>query len=500
MKKLWLMLLIGCTAGAFSACSDKEDNPKPQNPITEYTVPSTAEIGGFYTVTGKGFAATAQLYLRNASGTETAATDPTVASTGITVTIPATLTAGVYTVVVKQDGSWDLGQVRLSEAQNPVSNVVLPAAIKLNKPFEIAGNGFTADSKIYLKAPAGDYPDAELTVTVTPTGVSCTIPEGVAPGVYHVILKQNNIDWTLGENVPAAVYKRIKEFKVTVSQTYDTENMDKAAFREIIKQMLESEMQPGETVPEEMLDEYVEQYIGMFESASGERVRWDEQYVYNAEGRLTAVQVPYEGGPMEDCFIFSYDGDNVTVMNELYDDYYGEVKSFTWTMNDGKVESATVNYGKRSSEYNWAYNADGNFTGSVRASESTPYTTLGYTNGNFSKVAIQTSDEPYDLFEYKNTSLKNNIFGVDVAKALLHPAVNGFFTEDFVFANALGIMGKPSVNLPSGIIEEDVVVSYTYTPDADGYATAVKWSTSGMDEDFNICPVESDTTVEFIYE
>ena len=144
MKKLWLMLLIGCTAGAFTACSDGDDDQKPSCPITEYTVPSTAEIGGFYTVTGKGFEASAQLFLRNASGTETAAEDQTVTAAGIECTVPSTLTAGVYTVVVKQNGSWELGQVRLETAQNPVSSVVLPAAIKLNKPLEIAGNGFTS--------------------------------------------------------------------------------------------------------------------------------------------------------------------------------------------------------------------------------------------------------------------------------------------------------------------------------------------------------------------
>lgn len=132
------MLLIGCTAGAFTACSDGDDDQKPSCPITEYTVPSTAEIGGFYTVTGKGFEASAQLFLRNASGTETAAADQTVTAAGIECTVPSTLTAGVYTVVVKQNGSWDLGPVRLEAAQNPVSSVVLPAAIKLNKTLEIA--------------------------------------------------------------------------------------------------------------------------------------------------------------------------------------------------------------------------------------------------------------------------------------------------------------------------------------------------------------------------
>jgi len=58
------MLLIGCTAGAFTACSDGDDDQKPSCPITEYTVPSTAEIGGFYTVTGKGFEASALASVR----------------------------------------------------------------------------------------------------------------------------------------------------------------------------------------------------------------------------------------------------------------------------------------------------------------------------------------------------------------------------------------------------------------------------------------------------
>lgn len=497
MKKLWLMLLIGCTAGAFSACSDKEDNPKPQNPITEYTVPSTAEIGGFYTVTGKGFATTAQLYLRNASGTETATTDPTVASTGITVTIPSNLTAGVYTVVVKQDGSWDLGSVRLAEAQNPVSSVVMPEAIKLNKPFEIAGNGFTADSKIFLQTADAAKTRTELTVTVTPTGVSCAIPEGVAAGTYHVILKQNNIDWTLGENIPAAVYKRIKEFKISQSTTYDKDNMDMAAFREVLKQMLEEMMGVG-NVSEEMLDEYAEQYLGMFVSSSG--VRTDELYVYSAEGRLTTVQKPNGEGVMSDWFVFSYDGDKVSATNEQFEG--NADKSFVWNMNDGKVESTTVDYGKRSTEYNWTYDSNGYFTGSVIASSGSRYTTLGYTNGNFSMVAIQTSADPQELFKYDDPTLKNNIFGVDVAKTLLHSSFGGStFSENFLFANVLGIMGKPSVNLPTGMIEsEESTITYTYTHDADGYATSVKWGTSGMDGMFGVCPVESATVVEFIYE
>lgn len=495
MKKLWLMLLIGCTAGAFSACSDGDDDSKPTCPITDYTVPSTAEIGGFYKVAGKGFEASAQLYLRDASGAETVAADQTVTAAGLECTIPSTLTAGVYTVIVKQNGSWDLGSVRLETAQNPVSSVVLPAAIKLNKALEIAGNGFTDASVIYLKAPAGDRPDVELTTAVTPTGVSCTIPAGVAPGVYNVILKHNNIDWTLGENIPAAVYKRLKEFKITQSETYDTDRMDKAAFRAMIKEMLEV----GGPVDDATVDMYVEMYMGFFEGSAGVRV--DELYIYNTEGSLTAVQKPNEQDVMADWYTFSYDGDKVSATNEQYDES-AEVKTFVWTMNEGNVESTTVDFGKRTYDYRWTYDGEGHCTGLVNASSDKRYITFGFVGGNCSKVAIQTSGDPDDLYEYGNAELKNNIFGVDVAKALLHASVNAAtLTEDCRFADMLGIAGKTSANLPSGMIQtEESTVSFTYTYDSDGYATSVKWGSAGMDPMFNICPYESSTTVEFVYE
>lgn len=484
MKKLWLMLLIGCTVGAFSACSDGEDDPKPTNPITEYTVPATAEIGGFYTVAGKGFAASAQLYLRNASGVETATTDPTVASTGITVAIPSTLTAGVYTVVVKQDGSWDLGQVRLNAAQNPVSSVVLPAAIKLNQPLEIAGNGFTADSKIILKAPAADRPDVELTTAVSPTGVTCTIPSGVAAGTYNVILKQNNIDWTLSETaIPAAVYKRLKEIKISSDDTYHTEQMD-----------IEGLLAMGFSQSD------IDDLIGLFQMMSGSSVAADELYVYNAEGRVTAVQKPDAQGAMAEWFVFSYEGDKVSATNSQFEGS-GD-KSFVWTMNDGLVESANVDFGSRSYDFNWSYDTDGYWTGTAYATNSKPYAVFEYANGNLSKVGISSGGMAIEMFKYENAELKNNIFGIDVAKALLHQAASGSFaTENLLFANALGFAGKTSVNMPSGLIlSEESTVALTYTYDADGYATSVKWSATGMDQVYGICPTESAKIIEFIYE
>lgn len=489
MKKLWLMLLIGCTVGTLSACSEKEDNPKPQNPITEVSVPATAEIGGFYTVTGKGFATSAQLYLRNASGVETATTDPTVASTGITVTIPSTLTAGVYTVLVKQDGSWDLGSVRLEAAQNPVSSVELPEVIKLNKTLEIAGNGFTADSKIFLESADAAKTRTELTTTVSPTGVNCAIPSGVAAGTYNVILKHNNIDWTLGENIPAAVYKRLTGVKYSKTQTCD---FSTAGGVDAVKAML-LEMLGGD---QETADMFFDQLF-----SEGTSVMAQLTLNYNADGQITTAQPMTEAGAA-DWYAFTFDGDKVSAENKQYDGSYSGIKGFSWNMSDGRVESSNVNFMRtvegeivsRPLDFTWQYAANGNCTAIVNQSSGKPYTEFGFDNGNF------TAD---GKFEYGDPAKKNNIFGVDVAKAIL--GILGAYDDDQALACLLRYDGTASVNLPTSttidsVMPEDPAKAMTCTQDADGYATKAAWGGVGLDEMGFGVTITSETAIEFIYE
>ncbi len=494
MKKLWLMLLIGCTAGAFSACSDGDDDSKPTCPITDYTVPSTAEIGGFYKVAGKGFEASAQLYLRDASGAETVAADQTVTAAGLECTIPSTLTAGVYTVIVKQNGSWDLGSVRLETAQNPVSSVVLPAAIKLNKALEIAGNGFTDASVIYLKAPAGDRPDVELTTAVTPTGVSCTIPAGVAPGVYNVILKHNNIDWTLGENIPAAVYKRLTGVKLSMSQTCDFSTVEGGvnAVKEALLGMVGGD--------QGMADMYFSMLF-----SEGTDVVGQQTLKYDGNGRVTSVQQG-AGAEAADWVVFTFDGDKISAENRLYEAGETGIRAFTWNMIDGRVESSVVDFMRtvegevvsRPRNFTWMYDADnGHCNAIIAQGGSSAYVSFDFENGNY------TAD---GMFGYGDAGKKNNIFGVDVAKA-----IEGVFSstsrldDDHVLACYLRYDGKTSANLPTSTLidamsEDDPAKAITYVQDGDGYVTNAKWGGEGLDMMGLGVRIVSETSVEFVYE
>ena len=466
------MLLIGCTAGAFTACSDGDDDQKPSCPITEYTVPSTAEIGGFYTVTGKGFEASAQLFLRNASGTETAAADQTVTAAGIECTVPSTLTAGVYTVVVKQNGSWDLGPVRLEAAQNPVSSVVLPAAIKLNKTLEIAGNGFTSASRIFLETADAAKTRTELTAVPSSTGISCTIPDGVAAGTYNVILKHNNIDWTLGENIPAAVYKRLTGISYAMSQTCDFSTVEGGveAVKAILLEMVGND--------QEMADMYFEMLF-----SEGTNVVSQLSLKYGSDNRVTAVQQG-EGADAADWYTFSFDGDKVSALNKMYEDGESGIRAFSWVLNGGKVESSNVDFMRtvsgevvsRPADFTWTYDAvNGQCTGVVYQSTGSNYVSFDFENGNYTAGG---------MFEYGDAGKKNNIFGVDVAKAIA--GVTTSLDDDHALACFLGYDGKASLNLPTATMfdamsEDDPAKAVTCTQDGEGYVTAAKWGGVGMD-------------------
>lgn len=206
MKKIWMMMLAICSICAFTACSDDDDNPAPQNPASNVRVPATAEIGTEIIVTGTGFSPAAQFVFK---GTETSAevTQRTIVSTGVTMTVPMSLTPGQYTLVLKQDGEWELGTIELTAASLPVIGLEIPAAGFIGQPMNIGGNGYNETSKVYLVSAEGNR--TEATVTGYQSGLTCTLPAGLAPGTYELVLAQNGGEWTLTEELEVVKMKRL---------------------------------------------------------------------------------------------------------------------------------------------------------------------------------------------------------------------------------------------------------------------------------------------------
>ena len=102
----------------------------------------------------------------------------------------------------------------------------------------------------------------------------------------------------------------------------------------------------------------------------------------------------------------------------MYEDGEPGIRAFSWVLNDGKVESSNVDFMRtvsgevvsRPADFTWTYDAvNGQCTGVVYQSNGSNYVSFDFENGNY------TAD---GMFEYGDAGKKNNIFGVDVAKAI----------------------------------------------------------------------------------
>ena len=205
MKKIRIMMLMICSICAFTACSD-DDDPTPQNPVSNVRIPATAEIGTEIIVSGTGFASTAQFTFK---GTASSAdvSQLTIVSTGVTMTVPMSLTPGQYTLVLKQDGEWELGSIELTAASLPIIGLEIPEAGFTGQIINIGGNGYNETSKVY--AETGNGTRTELTVTDYQSGLICTLPTDLSAGTYRLILAQDGGEWTLTEEFEIVKYKRL---------------------------------------------------------------------------------------------------------------------------------------------------------------------------------------------------------------------------------------------------------------------------------------------------
>lgn len=114
MKKIWFILLILSAGLVFNACSDDENTQQDGNmPVAGYVLPSYMKLGDQVVIPGNGFSGQAELYLKNAAGEELKITPDKIVYSGFLFTVPSELEKGYYTVILKQQGEWELGKVRV---------------------------------------------------------------------------------------------------------------------------------------------------------------------------------------------------------------------------------------------------------------------------------------------------------------------------------------------------------------------------------------------------
>ena len=218
MKKIWLLMLMVCTViGTFTACSSDDDgDPTPQLPVSAVSIPATAEVGGEVIIRGTGFTASGiSLYLENSSKEKTAI-DAAFSDAGVTFTVPMSLVAGVYNVILTQSGNeWTLGSITLTDADSPIISPSLPEmVVNPGKEVTLGGSGYESGDKIVLKAESTS--NIEISeVTISTDGLTFTLPADCPEGDYTVSLIRGTSSWVL-DNVVLTVQKakRVKKLLV----------------------------------------------------------------------------------------------------------------------------------------------------------------------------------------------------------------------------------------------------------------------------------------------
>lgn len=108
-----------------------------RNPITEVGYPGEVSAGEPFEITGKGFADGCEVYLKPEAGEPVKIEGIEKTETGLKVTIPADFTTGGYTLMIRQNGDWSLGILKVVEP-----------AVAGNGPKQIVINNGSKD-KIY---------------------------------------------------------------------------------------------------------------------------------------------------------------------------------------------------------------------------------------------------------------------------------------------------------------------------------------------------------------
>lgn len=125
MRKIWFILLMMCTVGAMSACSDDDDgdNNGGQSPVSNVFLPAEGQLGQEIEIVGDGFASTAEFFLKDAAGKATPVPVVKVATDKVTLTVPENLEAGKYTLILKQAGEWTLGTLDIVRGKLKVTRL-----------------------------------------------------------------------------------------------------------------------------------------------------------------------------------------------------------------------------------------------------------------------------------------------------------------------------------------------------------------------------------------
>ena len=424
MKKL-LIILVALLAAVSCNGLDDMRGSGGENPLDTCVLPSAVQAGDEALVQWNGFAKDAKIWLVSGDGQEYKLDIKVLTDSGIMFVVPASLPAGVYSLVLDQSGRKVLGNIDILAADMPVTGIKVPAGVVIGEELLIEGIGFEDGCAILLVDAAGNEYVAEASVVLS--GLSVQLPREVKKGTYEMYLVQNG-SWLISSSF--TVYGKSGP-KTLVRLDYISPYLNSSKLR------LSWEVNRGDPITLTLSEYLIE--------GEEETLQAYDQYVCDATGTL---KLEHDGFETSNDLMMSYTRDE-----------------------DGVVTVADVQIfgSSKTTAFEWTYDAEGYLTSVESANFSR---SLTYSSGNLTKFWTTR-------FEYKDAELTNHLSAPDVVWAYM--AMKDTSDPVVYFPYLLGWYTKASAQLPTaiaipspvgtGTIKNDL----TYTFDDEGYVEKMAW-------------------------
>lgn len=416
-----------------SACVSKESvSGEGTDPLAECVITDSAKPGKDAFIQWNGFEKDARITLRGADGSEYEVNISIITDSGLIFQVPSSIFPGIYTVVLTQGDTRELGIIEILESDIPVGSLDFPLYAAPGDNLFISGTGFETSHSLFLKSGSKMI---QISGTAESGGYDAKIPSDAERGVYSLWLSDGSSSWMLTDSFTIAIRKRLvsvsriepydAEMKYRTSYTveYDGDEVNAITYTASI-------MENGVVVNEEVRSRYILHDDG----------------VYRAEG----------GRSSSNNFNFGYTRDS-----------------------DGRIVSADVLRYSRTNpdgtmrQFLWVYDTEGRPTNVTFVLDGVTRSIqiYFYENGNL----IETNSSS---FVYDDENLVSQPFAIDAAHAFdmmantMEPFLYApLLTGEHPFASRLLPTAFKRITGPTST--QNVPFSYEY--DEDGYVRSMKW-------------------------
>ena len=441
MKRITKLLFAMSLAFAAVSCDPDNQEPLPppvpgtddKDPVVNCVLPESVKAGGEVQVQWDGFKENAEILLVAEDSKEYPMQVKVVTAYGLTFKVPAKTPAGLYQVVLVQDGRTPLGMITVTAADMPVTGLKVPDGAQQGETVVIEGIGFEDGCSVV--AVDKDGQETILESELSYLGLSVIIPDDFAEGVYALYLIQDEMRWLLTESF--SVYKElvVKNLsRIDYYTDYDGKSLLRMTW-EISRETpvtlrISESLVEGDVVTLNAYDEYVQG---------------------------------------EDGF-FSLVNDGLEVSNNIKMSY---TRDF-----EGKVTVADVlRYGKKeTTPFTWTYDPDGFL---IDISSTKSLSSFEYDNGNMTAFGTRA-------FEFTDAELVNNPAAPDVVWGYMSLLK---IEEPFMFVPYfLGWYTKASAQLPTAMLVPSPTGTGTdtyplsYEFDEDGYVIKMSFGGDSLEK------------------